>query len=100
MGSGSASPRCAAVRTARQQGLSLLLSLTMASTDAQCCCLYAAYVMQDKNPDNRAQAEAKFKDISEAYEASCCRGTGAMRDIQTVVNNVGQLDVVCSCGSC
>lgn len=24
--------------------------------------------LQDKNPDNRAAAEAKFKDISEAYE--------------------------------
>jgi curved DNA-binding protein CbpA len=25
-------------------------------------------VLQDKNPDNRAAAETKFKDISEAYE--------------------------------
>jgi hypothetical protein len=32
--------------------------------------------MQDKNPDNRAQAEAKFKDISEAYEASCSGDMG------------------------
>jgi hypothetical protein len=27
--------------------------------------------LQDKNPDNRAAAEAKFKDISEAYEVRC-----------------------------
>jgi hypothetical protein len=25
-------------------------------------------LLQDKNPDDRAQAEAKFKDVGEAYE--------------------------------
>lgn len=28
--------------------------------------------LQDKNPDNREAAEAKFKDISEAYEVGIC----------------------------
>jgi hypothetical protein len=26
---------------------------------------------QDKNPDNRAAAEAKFKDVAEAYDVRC-----------------------------
>jgi DnaJ-class molecular chaperone len=38
-----------------------------------CCCSSFEY-LQDKNPDNRAAAEAKFKDVSEAYEVRHSRG--------------------------
>ncbi len=36
--------------------------------DAPC----SYHALQDKNPDNRDAASAKFKDISEAYEVRCC----------------------------
>lgn len=45
--------------------VSLLLVLSSAAEDVE-----RTACLQDKNPDNRSAAEAKFKDISEAYEVS------------------------------
>jgi curved DNA-binding protein CbpA len=50
----------------------------------------------DKNPDNRGDAEAKFKDVSEAYEvrARGCAPTGRGR------GQAPRLGAAASWGSC
>lgn len=53
-----------------------ILKVNRNATDDDLKKTYRRLAMQwhpDKNPNNKKEAEAKFKQISEAYEASACR---------------------------